>query len=252
MLFTLQKVIWFLMLPPASLILLMLLGAVIFGKRRKAGKALILAATLLLYLLSLGPMADFLLRPLESAVPPLKVVTAAADAVVVPGGGSVDRSWVGLGPVPNSETLTRLVMGVELAKNKKIPLVLCGGNGEPFSTTLNDADCMADAAYAMGMTQSGVIVENRSRNTLENAREVRKLLKGKRIILATSAYYMRRAVAMFTRQGFTVIPASTYYLVQTRKTTAALLIPNASNLANSSTALAEWLSLAWWKLRGEI
>jgi uncharacterized SAM-binding protein YcdF (DUF218 family) len=252
MLFTLQKVIWFLIMPPASLILLMLLGTVISRKRRKTGKALILAATFLLYFLSLSPVADFLLRPLENAVPPLKVVTVSADAVVVPGGGSVDRSWIGLGPVPNSETLTRLVMGVELAKKGKIPLVLCGGNGEPFATTLNDADCMAEAAYAMGLARSRVIVENRSRNTLENAREVRKILQRKQIILATSAYYMRRAVAMFTRQGFTVIPAPTFYLVQTRKAAPALLIPNASNLAHSSVAIAEWLSLAWWKLRGEI
>jgi len=104
-----------------------------------------------------------------------------------------------------------------MAKKGEIPLVLCGSNGEPFATSLNDADCMAEAAYAMGMARNRFIVENRSRNTLENAREVRKILKGKRVILATSAYYMRRAVAMFTRQGFTVIPAPTYYLVQTRK-----------------------------------
>lgn len=75
---------------------------------------------------------------------------------------------------------------------------------------------------------------------------------GKALILAASAYYMRRAVAMFTRQGCTVIQAPTYYLVQTRKITPALLIPRSSNLAHSSVALAESLSLTWWKLRGEI
>jgi uncharacterized SAM-binding protein YcdF (DUF218 family) len=57
---------------------------------------------------------------------------------------------------------------------------------------------------------------------------------------------------MFTRQGFTVIPVPTFYLAQNRKTTPALLIPHAADLAQSSTALGEWLSLAWWKLRGEI
>ena len=40
-------------------------------------------------------------------------------------------------------------------------------------------------------------------------------------------------------------------IARTRKTTAALLIPRASDLAHSSTALAECLGLAWWKLRGE-
>jgi uncharacterized SAM-binding protein YcdF (DUF218 family) len=252
MLFALQKIIWFLVLPPASLILLMLFGMVMSGKRRRLRRLFIFSGVFLLYLLSLGPVADTLLKPLESAAHPLKGPPGPADAVVVPGGGSVDRSWIGAPPVPNSETYTRLVTGVELAKKKNIPLVLAGGNGEPFATTLNDADVMAKAAYAMGMPPDRVIIENRSKNTPENAREVRKLLKGNRIILATSAYYMKRAVAMFTRQGFSVIPAPAYHLAQTRKRGFALLIPRAQNLAASSTALAEWMSLAWWRIRGKL
>lgn len=31
-----------------------------------------------------------------------------------------------------------------------------------------------------------------------------------------------------------------------------ILIPSAGNLAKSSVALAEWLSLAWWGIRGEL
>lgn len=142
--------------------------------------------------------------------------------------------------------------GVELAKAMNIPLVLTGGNGEPFATRLNDADVMAEEAYRMGMPRSRVIVENRSRNTLENSHAVRKLVKGDRIILATSAYYMKRAATMFTKRGFTVIPAPTGQLVQTRKKGPAAFIPRAGILANSSTALAEWLSLGWWGIRGEI
>lgn len=252
MLFSLQKIIWFLAMPPASLILLMLLGMAVSGKRRKLGRALILTGLTLLYLLSLAPVADLLLKPLESAAPPLLALPAAADAVVVPGGGSVDLSWTGAPPVPNSETYTRLVKGVELATRMKIPLVLTGGNGEPFATTLNDADVMAEAAYALGAPRSLVIVENRSRNTLENSHAVRKLVTGDRIILATSAYYMKRAVIMFTRRGFTVIPAPTFHLVQTRKVGPASLIPHAGDFARSSVALAEWLSLAWWGIRGEL
>lgn len=252
MLFTLQKIIWFLVMPPASLILLMLLGLVVSRKRRWTGGATILAGLAMLYLLSIAPVADMLLKPLESFAPPLQKLPAAADAVVVPGGGSVDLSWSGAHPVPNAETYTRLVKGVELARRMNIPLVLTGGNGEPFATSLNDADVMAEAVYALGMPRAQVIIENRSRNTLENSHAARKLVRGDRIILATSAYYMKRAVGMFTRRGFTVIPAPTCQFVQTRKGGAASFIPRAGILANSSTALAEWLSLAWWGIRGEL
>ena len=252
MFFTLQKVIWFLLLPPASLIILLLGGMLIAGKRRLAGRVIILAGIALLYLLSIAPVADLLLKPLESAAPPLQRLPATADAVVVPGGGSVDLSWANAPPLPNSETLTRVVAGVEIARTLHIPLVLTGGNGEPFATTLNDADVMAAAAVSLGLPRSQIVVENRSRNTLENSLAVRRIVKGDRIILATSAYYMRRAVAMFRRRGFTVVPAPTYWQVQTRRSGPALLIPHAACLAASSTALAEWLSLVWWGIRGEL
>jgi uncharacterized SAM-binding protein YcdF (DUF218 family) len=252
MLFTLQKMIWFLVMPPASLILLMLFGLALSRKRWRTGMAFILAGLVLLYLLSIAPVADRLLKPLESAASPLQKLPAAADAVVVPGGGSVDLAWLNSAPVPNGETMSRLVKGVELARRMNIPLVLAGGNGEPFATNLNDAEVMAEAAYLLGMPRSRVIVENRSRTTLENSQAVRAIVKGDRIILATSAYYMKRAVAMFTRRGFKVIPAPVGQLVQTRKSSPAAFIPRACILAHSTVALAEWLSLAWWGVRGEL
>lgn len=250
--FTLQKIIWFFVMPPACLIIFMLIGVVVSRNRAGLAKGFLLISALVLYLLSLGPGADLLLMPLERSARPLVLLPNHADAVVVPGGGSVDRSWVGATPLPNGETYTRLVLGVELAKKLKIPLILTGGNGESFSTKLKDAEVMAEAAYAMGLPRKQIVVESASRNTLENSRAVRKLLKGDRIILATSAYYMKRAIIMFTRQGFTVIPAPTYYLSQTRKRGAALFIPRGENLKNSSVAVAEWLSLAWWKMRGQL
>jgi uncharacterized SAM-binding protein YcdF (DUF218 family) len=252
MFFTAQKMIWYLAMPPSSLVILMLAGLAIGRKRRRTGGMLVLVGIALLYSLSIEPVANMLLKPLESAAPPLRHLPATADAVVVPGGGSVDLAWAGASPVPNAETWTRLIKGIEIATNMNVPLVLTGGNGEPFATTLNDADVMAAAAFALGMPRDRVIVENRSRNTLENSHAVRRIVKGNRIILATSAYYMKRAVAMFGRRGFTVIPAPTYPLVQTRRTGLFTFIPSAGNLARSSVALAEWLSLAWWEIRGEL
>lgn len=252
LLFSMQKMIWFLAMPLSSMIILMIIGMAIARKRRRTGMALVLAGLILLYLFSLEPVADMLLKPLESVAPPLKQLPAVVDAVVVPGGGSVDLTWADAPPVPNAETWTRLVKGIEIARKMNVPLVLTGGNGEPFATTLNDADVMAAAAFAFGMPRSQVIVENRSRNTLENSHAVRRIVKGNRIILATSAYYMKRALIMFGKRGFSVIPAPTCPLVQTRKTGLVTLIPSVGNLQKSSVAVAEWLSLSWWGIRGEL
>jgi uncharacterized SAM-binding protein YcdF (DUF218 family) len=252
MLFSLQKLIWYAAVPPGSLILLMILGLFLSRSRRNLGAALVAGGIVLLYLLSLGPVADQLLRPLESYSKPLDKLPVTADAVVVPGGGSVDLDWLGAESVPNAETYTRLVKGIEIARALRIPLVLTGGNGEPFATRLNDADVMASAAGALGVPKQQMIVENVSRNTLENSHAVRRIVTGNRIVLATSAYYMRRAVAMFASRGFTVIPAPTCQAVQNRKYGIYMLIPNSGALERSSRAIAELMGMAWWKLRGEI
>ncbi len=250
--FVLQKMIWFLIMPLSFSLVLALIGVVLIKGNRRIGQGLILFALLLLYVLSLGRTADIILKPLEGRYPLLKDEQITADAVVVPGGGSVDLDWFGSQPVPNAETLSRLVVGVELAKRLRVPLVLCGGNGEPFATKVNDADAMQRAASAMGMPGDRMIVENASRNTLENSFAVRKLVKGDRIVLATSAYYMRRAEAMFARRGFTVIPAPTFLHVQTRKFSFNSFIPKAGALDSSTVGIAEWVSMAWWHVRGEI
>jgi uncharacterized SAM-binding protein YcdF (DUF218 family) len=250
--FVLQKIVWFLILPPMSLIVIILTGWFLIEKNRKSGRVLLFAGLALLYLLSLNQVADLLLRPLERAAPPVKNTRILADAVVVPGAGSIDLDWIDARPEPNGESWARLIKGVELARKLRIPLVLTGGNGEPFNTRLKDADVMAEAAFDLGLPRNRVIAENVSRNTLENSRAVRKLVKGNKIILVTSAYYMRRAVAMFSKQGFTVVPVPVYHLAQTRKNNLASLIPRAASLKSSTIALAEWISMAWWGLRGEM
>ncbi len=253
MLFVIQKIIWFIILPPSSMFIMILAGYLLAGRYRRTGRGLIITGLALLYLLSLGHVADMLLRPLERGSLPLKPDgPIAADAIVVPGGGSVDLDWLGAGPVLSGENYARVFQGVELARKLDIPLVLTGGNGEPFTTKLRDADVMAEAALAMGVPRKRIIVENESRNTLENSHAVRKIVKGNRIVLATSAYYMRRARVMFERRGFTVMPAPVYYLVSTRKCNPASLIPRAGDLSRSSTAVAERLGRIWWRIRGEM
>jgi uncharacterized SAM-binding protein YcdF (DUF218 family) len=250
--FVLQKIVWYLFLPPGSLLMMAAAGVIIISRRRRAGYCMIVSSLLLQYLLSLGPTADLILRPLENRYRPLTAEKISADAVVVPGGGSVDMAWLGAEPVPNAETGARLAKGVELAKRFKTKLILTGGNGEPFSMRLADADVMAPAALRMGISPRQLVIEPVSRNTLENSYAVRAIEKGDCIILVTSAYYMRRAVLMFERRGFKVIPAPVYFLTQSHALNASSLIPGAVNLMHSSVGIAEWIGMAWWRVRGEI
>ncbi len=250
--FIVSKVFLYLLLPPASLILLMLAGFILLRRHRNTGRTLVAAGIVLLYGLSLNPVADRLIRPLEAHYRPLPEGPVKADAIVVLGGGARDLSWVPTGPEPSEGSLERLVAAVQLARKHHLPLVITGGSGEPMPGAVREADAMADAAIRLGFPARDIVIEDRSRNTWENAEAVQKLLPGRTLVLVTSAFHMRRAARMFKKQGFSVLPSPAGYRSQTRQGSYTDYLPQAAALATSSTAVAEYLSLSWYRMTGKI
>ena len=250
--FIISKVLLYLLLPPAGLLLLMLAGFILQRRHRTAGRVLIAAGIVLFYALSLNPVADRLIRPLEAHYRPLPEGPVMADAIVVLSGGARDLSWIPAGPEPSEGSLERLVGAVQLARKHHLPLVITGGSGEPMPGGVREADAMAAVAMRLGIPAKDIVIENRSRNTWENAENIQKLLPGKTVVLVTSAFHMRRSVAMFKKQGLSVLPAPVGYRSQTRHGSFTDYLPQATTLETSSTAIAEHLSLSWYRMTGKI
>jgi uncharacterized SAM-binding protein YcdF (DUF218 family) len=250
--FIVQKVLLSLILPPASLLLIILSGLALLRRRRTAGRIFLAIGIVLLYTLSLDAIADRLIRPLEAPYKPFSGKEAKADAVVVLGAGANDLSWLPSRPEPTPSSLQRLVEGVRLARNLHLPLVLSGGSGAIPPTETREADTMADCAVKHGFSAQYLVVEKRSRNTRENAEQVKGLVTGRTIILVTSAFHLKRSAGMFKKQGFSVIPAPAGYRSSSRPLSITAFIPSAGALDTSSTALAEYLSLAWYWSAGEL
>lgn len=250
--FVIQKIVLSLMLPPASLLLLILSGLLLLRWRRTAGRALLASGIILLYVLSLDPIANGLIRPLEAAYRPFSGTAARLDAVVVLGGGVNDLSWVPAPPAPSGQSLERLVNGIYQARTLRLPLVIAGGSGRITPGGVPEADAMAEMAVRLGFPGKDIVIENRSRNTWENAEAVKQAIQGRTIILVTSAFHMKRAAGMFKKQGFTVLPDPTGYLSQTQPASLARLLPDAGALRTSSTALAEYASLTWYWTTGKL
>lgn len=236
-----------LLLPPAGLLLLMALGFVIMIICRTFGRLLVASGFILLYLVSIDPVGDALIRPLERAYNPLSAAPKdrKADVIVVLGGGVRDLAWAGLDPEPSEMSLERVVAAVRLYRSAHLPLVVVGG-GDPSKPDISEADSMARAASGLGVPRRDLIVIENARNTLESAAAAWERLKGERIILVTSAFHMRRAVGMFRKKGFQVIPAPCGYRSEKRALTIRSFIPRADCLHSSHAALAEYLSLAWY------
>lgn len=250
--FCISKTILYLMLPPASMLIIMAAGFFIMKFCRGLGKALVAAGFISLYLLSINLLSNALLKPLESYAPPLKAKYVRADAVVVLGGGVSDLAWLGLPSEPSCHSLERVVKAIILYRRLHLPFVLMGGNGDPYRTVTADADAMQAVALTLGVRSKNIILENKSRNTIESAAALPGLIKGRRIILVTSAYHMRRAAGIFRKEGFDVIPAPTGYRSEQRNLSFYSFIPRARSLADSSAACSEYLSLFWYGHTGRL
>jgi len=252
MFFIVAKVVLFLLLPPASLLILMAAGFLIVKNHRGCGKLFISTGFLLLYLLSIGPVSSALIRPLETAAKSSRDGSGKVDAIVVLGGGVKDLAWLGLMPEPSEDSLARMVAGLRQYRALHIPIVFTGGSGDPAKPNLVEAEAMGRVAADLGFSGADILFETRSRNTAGNAQAVKSMIQGQRIMLVTSAYHMRRASALFRVQGFKVVPVPTGYVSDQHPFTSYDLIPHAGSLSVSSTALYEYLSLAWYGIKGDL
>ncbi len=122
-----------------------------------------------------------------------------ADAIVVLG----NRPPLDAGGEVAPESERRVRRGVELYERGLAPiLVVTGGSVQP-----TEAEVMARRAEELGVPREAIVVEDRARDTPENARfSVEALCRGRtpchpRVIVVTSPHHLRRAVALFRCAG---------------------------------------------------
>jgi len=257
------KVISFLFLPPGLCVVFFLLGIffLLIGlkneKARNRGTVLMVLGAIIFIVCSLTPVADLLIRPLEnkySALPAIDSIKKGdyedCYAVVILGGGNIESSpEEGVGKAsPSSPALKRIAYGVRLAKRLDLPVIFSGGVA--FVHQGGEAEAPAAERYirGLGIDPAQIMLDATSRDTWENAQNVKKLITGKRpgaskLILVSSAFHMQRAVLSFTKQGVTVVPAPTDYYATRAPLTWWSWFPNAGAMVESNTALHEYLGL---------
>ena len=222
-----------------------------------------LCGTLFFYALSNSYVADALLFPLEKPYNEALHVNPKAHAVVVLSGGSVK----GASNLPLAdEAYKRAMWGIMLAKSHDLPLLFSGA-GSDSSYTESDAfiESMGQLKNSLSIDfpqdlplhvkAFSIHIENKSLDTYENAKLSKELfmyagIKNPTIYLVTSAYHMKRSIALYQHFGFNVIPAATSFKISTREKNGWDYLPNIWALEKSYTALHEYAGLLSLKLRG--
>lgn len=254
MIFAISKLFTAFLLPP-GLFITLLAALSLFSKRFRKVFA---AAAALLYLLSIHPVADRLLANYEEPYRGLPLPDRA-DAVVTLGGGNMRGN-----PIPLvDEAFKRHIYGLAIAKEMDIPVIVTGTGERGYNEFLALIDSIKALKplfnEELPLTSEFrenfcVIGETESADTYENAHNAAKII-GKddpAVVVVTSAYHMRRAVALFHLAGIkNVHPAAVnFYIDPSKKEFEAKdLLPSMWALLNSYRALHEFFGMAKVKIR---
>jgi uncharacterized SAM-binding protein YcdF (DUF218 family) len=240
------KVLAALLQPPGLFALLLIAVALVARCRPRLARGVGLGGAALLLALSCDRVANALLDSL-SRYPPLdpKALHGAQAIVILGAGAQRDLADYGGGTV-SALALERLRYGAELARESGLPVLVTDGAAPGFTS---GAEYMAATLRDLGVPVRWV--EGRARTTYDNARYARELLAADgvdRIALVSHAWHLPRAVAIFERVGFTVLPAPTL-VPGARRFDALDWLPDAFALNQSVIALHEYLGLAWYRVR---
>lgn len=251
MLFTLKKYIGGLMLPLPLLLLLMGLGLglVWFTRWQKSGKGLISASWLVLLLISLQPVADGLLKPMEDRYPTWHGEQKVAWIVVLGGGYTWNTQWAPSSNLINN-SLPRLTEGVRLwRENPGAKLIFTGAaaGNNPVST----AEAGARVAETLGVPRSAIKVLDTPKDTEEEAAAVKKSIGDVPFLLVTSASHLSRAMTFFHRAGLNPLPAPANQLaIDSPLNSWERVIPSPVWLMHSDRVGYETLGRIWQWLKG--
>jgi uncharacterized SAM-binding protein YcdF (DUF218 family) len=248
--FIVSKLIWFL-LRPETLLLLLFVAAWLFLRigRARLGQSLSLVSILACCLISIFPVGDAVLSPLEKTYPTEPEVRKVAGIVVLGGGESDIQSNVWSQP-NTGDAGDRFITALSLAQKHPDAMVLFTGGSGRLKGGAFGADIARDIFLGAGLDESRLMLEGASRNTAENAIMSLELVPDNLVgdwLLVTSAFHMRRAVARFCAAGWkNIVPWPTDY--RSGGFFDRIGWDFADNLKDLNIGVKEWIGLAAYSL----
>jgi uncharacterized SAM-binding protein YcdF (DUF218 family) len=242
--------------PLALAIELGLVGAVfaLWGYRRLASVCTGVAVVGL-WIVATPAFAEWALGTLERQHPPRAIADLPQADVAVVLGGAVS------GPVSPRTTLDlgassdRVLHAARLNRAGKVKRILVTGGNIPWLPgAVPEAELIRELMVEWGVPAAAIEISGASRNTYENALEIRAMREGQPFnsaLLVTSAAHMPRAMAVFQRAGLPVFAATTdVEVVSPGPWTALRWLPDADALAMTTRAVKEWISFWAYRARG--
>jgi uncharacterized SAM-binding protein YcdF (DUF218 family) len=231
-----------------------ILGLLLLPTRfARSGRRLAFASLAVLALLGLSPVGNALMIPLEQRFPPWNNVGSAPGGIVVLGGAISADVSTARNEVALNEAAERTIAVAELARRYPAArIVFSGGSAALLYKVDPEAEFALRLFESFGIARDRVLLESRSRNTIENAlfsKEMARPAPAERWLLVTSAFHLPRAVGAFRKAGFEVEPYPVDF--RTRGVNDALRpFPTVGEgLRRTDLAVREWVGLpVYWMM----
>jgi uncharacterized SAM-binding protein YcdF (DUF218 family) len=240
--FIFKKLIGLLFMP-LSLVLVFLLAGIImllFTRKQIAARIFLITGCLLLLIFSYGFLLYWPLEKLESEYPPFDIRSSGRDC-----------RWIVVLAGDQDESVVRLVEGVRIHRAiYGSKLIVSGGR---IFNPVSAAEKMAHMAMGLGVHPEDIVLEDLSKDTKDEARIIRDMVRQDPFVLVTSAYHMPRSMALFQAQGLNPVPAPTQYFTSgDNNPNPWMFFPNAGNVYTAEIVVHEILGLIAAGIMGQI
>ena len=216
-------------------------------------KLLTLFPIIVLWFASTFFVCQFLILNLEKDYPPIKIEEVPNAEVIVILGGMINPLPYHKGQVDLLASAERLTEAIRLYQNKKAKKILfTGGSGILFSYE-PESILAKKFLVQMGIKEEDILLEEKSRNTFENAfysKEILEKYSFQKIILITSAFHMKRAEGIFKKQNIDVFIFPVDYRSISSSFNWDMLVPSVGALETTTIALKEWIGIFVYSYKG--
>jgi uncharacterized SAM-binding protein YcdF (DUF218 family) len=256
MFFVLSKILVFLIYPFTWILIFIFIA--LLTKNKKLKKYSLISSIVIAIFFSETIIFNFFMKNWEPDAKPISKLEKKYEVAVVLGGiATYDNKAEKMIPRFAADRLIQAVKLYKLGIVKKI--LISGGAASLFIDLTPEADFLKKYLIAIGIPEKDIIIEDKSKNTHENAVFTYQIFKekkwlDKKFLLITSAFHMRRAKACFEKVGFKnfdTFPVD-HYGGKLQVDYHLILLPKAEVLAYWNILIKEWVGMVMYKIVGYI
>lgn len=251
MFFIISKILYFLIQPLVWVLLFLIIG--LLSKSPTKKKRWLFISLLSAFLFSNEFFYNQVGNRWENSIPSNVSSSDTFEVAIVLGGIShYDEEHQLHNFNSSSDRLLALLPLYYEGRIKKI--LLSGGSGSLTNSEEKEADVLGNYLRSIGIPDSVLLIENRSRNTYENAKYSLELIKEQQlrgnVLLSTSAMHMSRSYACFKKLGSEPYTLPVNFVSNGDFSPDQLFIPQPDIMNKWYWLLHEWLGIISYRFMG--